>query len=218
MNGYEPRRTDKNGAPSALNVHTTPFLSIRIRSYPFKQEPHVSVPIPNSIAAVHNRQGIPTEPDGSSMNGYELRRTDKNGAPSALNVHTTPFLSVRIRSYPFKQEPHVSVVIPNSIAAQHHREGIPTEPDGSSMNGYEPGRTDKNGAPSALYIKNTPFLSIRIRSYPFKQEPHVSILIPANEHHDELRTKSRPVQITRRMPAFAPKFKMRPTDSAEARR
>ncbi len=152
------------------------------------------------------------------MNGYEPRRTDKNGAPSAPNVHTTPFLSVRIRSYPFKQEPHVSAVIPNSSVAKHNHQGIQTEPDGSCMNGYKPRRTDKNGAPSALHIQDTPFLSVRIRSYPFKQEPHVSILIPATEHHDELRTKSRPVQITRRMPAFAPKFKMRPTDSAEARR
>jgi hypothetical protein len=61
MNGYEPGRTDKNGAPSAPNVHTTPFLSVRIRSYPFKQEPHVSAVIPKSSVAKHNRQGIPTK-------------------------------------------------------------------------------------------------------------------------------------------------------------
>jgi len=156
------------------------------------------------------------------MNGYEPGRTDKNGAPSALHIQHTPFLSVRIRSYPFKQEPHVSVLFPASIAAVHNRQGIPTEQDGSCMNGYQPRRTDKNRVPSAPNVHTTPFLSVRIRSYPFKQEPHVSVLFPATnpatEHHEELRTKSRPVQITRRMPAFAPKFKMRPTDSAEARR
>jgi hypothetical protein len=121
MNGYEPRRTDKNRVPSAPNVHTTPFLSIRIRSYPFKQEPHVSAVIPKSSVAKHNRQGIPTEKNGSSMNGYEPGRTDKNRAPLSVSIQDIPFLSIRIRSYPFRQEPHVSVPIPASIAAVHNR-------------------------------------------------------------------------------------------------
>jgi hypothetical protein len=55
MNGYQPRRTDKNRAPPALNIHHNPFLSVRIGSYPFTLELHVSIFIPASIAAVHNR-------------------------------------------------------------------------------------------------------------------------------------------------------------------
>jgi hypothetical protein len=43
-----------------------PFLSVPIRSYPFKLEPFSSVGI---LCVPLEKSGIKTEPDGSSMNG-----------------------------------------------------------------------------------------------------------------------------------------------------
>ena len=59
-------------------------------------------------------QRIPTEENGSSLNGYERIGTDRNGFNPGKEHGVNPFLSVGICSYPFMLEPSGSVVIPFS--------------------------------------------------------------------------------------------------------
>jgi hypothetical protein len=98
------------------------------------------------------------------MNGEERIQTrEQHGA--------NPFFSVAVCSYPFTLEPSGSVFIPCFFKR------ITAETGGSSLNGYEPIRTEKNGFNLGVQHAANPFFSVAVCSYPFTLEPSGSVSI-----------------------------------------
>jgi hypothetical protein len=87
-----------------------PFFSVGICCYPFTLEPSGSVFIPFFLS--RRTQRIPTEKNGSRVNGYERIGTDKNGFDPGKEHGVNLFLAVGICCYPFMLEPSGSVFIP----------------------------------------------------------------------------------------------------------
>ncbi len=98
------------------------------------------------------------------MNGQErIQSGEQHGA--------NPFLSVGVRLYPFTLEPSGSVFIPCFL------QRITAETGGSSVNGYEPIRTEKNGfnpESNTELIRFSLLVSVRIRSRGNRLVPFLS--------------------------------------------
>ena len=144
------------------------FLSVGICCYPFTMEPSGSVFIPFFLS--RGTQRIPTEKNGSSVNGYERIGTDRNG---------------------FDLEPSGSVFIP--FFRSRRTQQIPTEKNGSRLNGYERIGTDRNGFDPGKEHGVNLFLSVGICCYPFTMEPSGSVFIPffpPEEHSGYQRKKA----------------------------
>jgi hypothetical protein len=94
-----------------------PFFSVGICCYPFMLEPSGSVFIPLFSSGT---QRIPTEENGSSLNGYERIGTDRNRFNPDEKHGVNLFLSVGICCYPFMLEPSGSVFIPFFFPEEHN--------------------------------------------------------------------------------------------------